>query len=86
MLNNWKVSLVFLFVSGLVLLFIVAPLAGMFLQTTGAQYAATVADEEVMRSIRLTLVSSLVGVIIFGILAIPLAYVLARRNFREKVW
>ncbi len=81
MLQSWKISLVFLFVSGFVLIFIVAPLAGMFLHTSGAQYAATVADEEVMRSIRLTLVSSLVGVMVFGVLAIPLSYVLARKKF-----
>ncbi len=84
MLHNWKTSLVFLFLSGLILLFIVAPLAGMFLQTTGAQYAETLADEEVLRSMRLTLVSSLLGVLIFGLAAIPLAYVLARKKFPGK--
>jgi ABC-type sulfate transport system permease component len=44
MLRNWKLSMVFLFLSGLVLLFIVAPLAGMFLKTSLPQYANTVSD------------------------------------------
>ncbi len=84
MLHNWKLGLVFLFFSGFILLFIVAPIAGMFLQTTVSQYADTVADPEVLRSIRLTLLSSLAGVIVFGFAAIPLAYVLARKQFPGK--
>jgi molybdate/tungstate transport system permease protein len=84
MLRNWKLSMVFLFLSGLVLLFIVAPLAGMFLKTSLPQYASTVSDPVVMRSIRLTLLSSLAGTLIFGLAAIPLAYVLARKDFFMK--
>jgi molybdate/tungstate transport system permease protein len=84
MFNNWKSSLVVLAFSGLVLLFIVAPLGGMLLQTSGAQYLDTISDEEVRRSIRLTLFSSLAGVMIFGIASIPLAYLLARRDFPGK--
>ncbi len=81
MLQNWKISLVFLFLSGLVLLFIVAPLAGMFLQTSAGQYADSVADAEVRNSIRLTLLCSLAGVLIFSVGAVPLAYLLARKRF-----
>ncbi len=84
MLRNWKMSMVFLFLSGLVLLFIVAPLAGMFLNTSAGQYADTLTDPTVMRSIRLTLLSSLAGTLIFGIAAIPLAYLLARKDFFLK--
>lgn len=84
MLKNWKTGLVFLFLSGLILVFIVAPLAGMFLQTSGSQYQETLADSQVRESIRLTLLASLAGVIIFGIAAIPLAYVLARKSFPGK--
>ncbi|MBE0638285.1 MAG: ABC transporter permease [Bacteroidales bacterium] len=77
-------NLIFLFLSGLILLFIIAPLAGMFLQTSGVQYTETISDPEVLRSVRLTLLSSLAGTIIFGIAAIPLAYVLARKDFPGK--
>jgi len=76
--------MVFLFLSGLVLLFIVAPLAGLFLNTSAGQYADTLADPTVMRSIRLTLLSSLAGTLIFGIAAVPLAYLLARKDFFLK--
>jgi molybdate/tungstate transport system permease protein len=84
MLQNRRLSLVFMFLGGLVLLFIIAPLAGMFLKTSLPQYIETAADPVVMRSIRLTLLSSLAGTLIFGLAAIPLAYVLARKEFFLK--
>lgn len=84
MLDNWKTALVFIFLGSLVLLFIIAPLAGMFLKTQGFQYVETIRDPEVIRSIRLTMFSSLLGVMLFGIAAIPLAYVLARKSFPGK--
>jgi len=70
--------------SGLILLFIIAPLAGMFLHTSLPQYKETLADAEVMSSIRLTLWASFLGTIIFGIASIPLAYILARKKFPLK--
>jgi molybdate/tungstate transport system permease protein len=84
MLQNRRLGLVFMFLGGLVLLFIIAPLAGMFLKTSWPQYAETATDPVVMRSIRLTLLSSLAGTLIFGVAAIPLAYVLARKKFFLK--
>lgn len=84
MLRNWKLNLGFLFLSGLVLLFIAAPVAGIFLKTSLPQYGQAVADPAVMRSIRLTLLSSLAGTLLFGIASIPLAYLLARRDFFLK--
>ena len=84
MLNSWQGRLVVIAMSGLILLFIVAPLAGLFIKTSGAQYVDTVTDPEVLRSIRLTIFSSFIGVMIFGLAAIPLAYLLARRDFPGK--
>ena len=84
MLQNWKTGLLFMFFSGLILLFIVAPLAGMFLRTTAGQYVETVSDPVVWRSIRLTLGASLGATLIFGLAAIPLSYVLARKEFFGK--
>lgn len=84
MLNNWKLGLLFMFLSGMVLLFVLAPLAGMFLRTTGSQYAEAVTDPLVMGSIRLTLLASLAGTLIMGLAGIPLAYVLARKQFTGK--
>lgn len=84
MLHNRLLNVIFLFLSGLILLFIIAPLAGMFLKTSVSAYVDTATDPEVMSSIRLTLFSSLAGTIIFGIAAVPLAYLLARRSFPGK--
>ena len=47
--------LVFSFLGGLVLLFIVAPLAGMVLKTSVPEVVATAVDPEVQRSVTLTL-------------------------------
>lgn len=73
-----------MFLSGLILLFIIAPLAGMFIKTPLAQYSETFTDTELMSSIRLTLLCSLAGVVVFGIAAVPLSYVLARKDFPGK--
>jgi molybdate/tungstate transport system permease protein len=84
MRNNNSIKIVFLLLSGFILLFIIAPLAGMFLHTSFPQYKETLADAEVMGSIRLTLWASFLGTVLFGIAAIPLAYVLARKKFPLK--
>lgn len=84
MKNNWGIRITFLLLSGLILLFIIAPLAGLFIHTSIPQFQETLADDVVLRSIRLTLWASMLGTIIFGIAAIPLAYVLARKNFPLK--
>ncbi|MFP4622359.1 MAG: ABC transporter permease [Bacteroidales bacterium] len=77
-------QLIFSFLGGLVLLFIIAPLLGMFLHTEAGGIIDSVRDEEVVSSIRLTLVTSALGTIFFAFLSIPFAYLLARRNFPMK--
>lgn len=76
--------LVFSFLGGLVLLFIIAPLTGMFLHTELSGFIDAARDKEVISSIRLTLLTSALGTIFFAILAIPFAYILARKNFPMK--
>ena len=83
MKNNWLI-LIFSFAGGLVLLFIVAPLLGMFLSTSGKEITETIKDAEVTSSIWLTIWISMVGTIIFAICAIPLAYVISRKEFFLK--
>ncbi|MFW6227326.1 MAG: molybdenum ABC transporter permease, partial [Bacteroidota bacterium] len=56
----------------------------MFLKTGVSDYGTTLADAEVLSSIRLTLFTSMVGTLIFGVMSIPLAYLLARKNFFLK--
>lgn len=77
-------KLILLLLSSVVLVFIVAPLLGMFFATSAPQLFATIKDKEVMESIRLTLFTSLGATLFMAISAIPLAYILARKNFLFK--
>ena len=78
------IKLLFAFLGGLVLLFIVAPLLGMVFATPLASLVDTASDSEVQQSIWLTLSVSMGATLAFSILAIPLAYMLARHNFPLK--
>jgi molybdate/tungstate transport system permease protein len=77
-------KLVFAFLGGLILLFIVAPLLGMVFATPLSTLFETASERDVQQSIWLTLWVSMVATIIFSFLAIPLAYLLARHNFPFK--
>ena len=70
--------------SSLVLLFILAPLAGMFIHTGGAEFLETVKDKEVHSSVWLTLWVSFSATLFFSAGAIPLAWLLARKEFPLK--
>jgi len=82
--NRSGLYLTFTLLGGLVLLFILAPLVGIFINTSPLQFFDTIRDDSVVNSIFLTLAISLITTIIFAFGAIPLAYLLARRNFRWK--
>lgn len=69
---------------GLVLLFIIAPLIGMIFSTTFPQIIDTVEDKQVTNSIWFTIMISITTTIVFGLFAVPLAYLLARKNFPLK--
>jgi len=85
MKNNINIlNLVFVFLGGLALLFIIAPLLSMFLNTTTSDLIETAKDEEVRDSIWLTLSTSFFSTMVFAIAAIPLSYLLARNNFTGK--
>ncbi len=76
--------LLFSFLGGVVLLFIIAPLAGMVLHTSIGDLADTAVEAEVQGSILLTLWTSMSATIILGIAAVPFAYLLARKTFPLK--
>ena len=76
--------LIFTFLGGLVLLFIVAPLLGLFFTTPVSDLVETSADKEVIDSIMLTLSVSFFATIFFAFAAIPFSYILARKQFRFK--
>jgi molybdate/tungstate transport system permease protein len=77
-------SLVFCALGGLVLLFIIAPLASMCVHSSGPEFVETLKDSEVQTSIRLTLATSMAATLIFSVAAIPFAYLLARKDFPLK--
>ena len=77
-------SLVFAALGGVVLLFIVAPLASMFLNCSLGELAETAMDPEVRNSIWLTLATSMAATLIFAIAAIAFSYLLARKDFPLK--
>ncbi|MBN3036448.1 MAG: ABC transporter permease [Bacteroidales bacterium] len=71
-------------VGGLLLLFIIAPLAGLFLKTTQTGLFEAASDPVVQRSIGRTLLISFLGTMVFSLPAIPLAWLLARKSFRGR--
>ena len=81
-INFFRLLLTFL--AGLALLFIIAPLLGLIIHTSPVSIAETASDKEVTSSIWLTLWTSMLATLILSLGAIPLAYLLARRNFRFK--
>ncbi|MHC4455927.1 MAG: ABC transporter permease [Planctomycetota bacterium] len=77
-------SLVFAALGGAVLLFIVAPLIGLFVDCSFGELAETAKEVEVRGSIWLTLWTSMAATMLFAIAAIPFAYLLARKDFPLK--
>lgn len=74
---NW----VLLILSSIVLLFIVAPLAGLFIHTGSKEFFETAADKEVQDSIILTVWVSFAATLLFSVAAVPFAWLLARKKF-----
>lgn len=66
------------------LLFIISPLLGMIISTPVKSLIDTAAEQEVIESIWLTIWVSMAATVVFAILAIPLAYLLARYDFPFK--
>lgn len=73
-----------LLLASLVLLFIIAPLAGMFIHTSFGDIVKTANDAEVQRSVWLTLAVAFFATIIFAVGAVPLAWIMARKSFPLK--
>lgn len=79
-----SINLTFLFLGALILLFILAPLVGMFMNTSPVSLFETAGEAEVRNSIWLTIWTSMSGTILFAIAAIPFSYLLARKSFPLK--
>lgn len=81
-INLFRLLLTFL--AALVLLFIIAPLLGLIIHTSPESISETARDKEVTSSIWLTLWTSMLATLTLSLGAIPLAFLLSRRNFRFK--
>lgn len=79
-----SLSLIFIFLSGLLLIFIVAPLIGIFITTSPMNIFESAVDSEIQESIFLTITASFAATLLFSTGAIPLAYILARKDFFLK--
>lgn len=86
--TDWKrpdwMTLAFAALGGALLLFILAPLLGLFLRCSPGGLASVAGEGEVLESIWLTLWVSMTGTLLFAIAAIPFAWVLARKEFPLK--
>jgi len=76
--------LVAILLGGILLLFIISPILGMVFATPIDSLFSTAAEKEVQQSIWLTIWVSMAATLLFAILSIPLAYILARFDFPLK--
>jgi molybdate/tungstate transport system permease protein len=79
-LFNW----IFTILAALVLLFIIAPLAGMFFDSSFSEVRTTAADPAVRRSVWFTLAIAFASTLFFAVGAVPLAWIMARKKFPLK--
>jgi len=80
--SNFSLALHFL--AGLILLFILAPLVSLVVDIPLSTLTETARNDEVQRSIGLSVWAAMAATLISGVSAIPLAYVLARKSFPFK--
>jgi molybdate/tungstate transport system permease protein len=75
-------SISFLILAGMLVLFIIVPIVNMFLHP--GDLSSAIGDSDVMSSIFVSLKAAFTATVIALLLGIPLAYILARCNFRGK--
>jgi molybdate/tungstate transport system permease protein len=75
---------VFTFLGALVLLFILAPLLGLLINTSPVSLFATAKEAEVRESIWLTIWTSMAATLLFSLAAVPFSYLLVRKKFPLK--
>lgn len=85
MIRFTKIQLIFILLSGVVLLFIVAPIIGLYLHTSGSQWSDSLHDKEIVQSVGRTLFISFLATLGAAVFVIPFAYLLAKKNFTGKV-
>ena len=80
----WWFDLVITMLGCCVLLFIIAPLAGLVLATKPGELTETAGDAEVIESIKLTLKAAFFATVVSAGAGIPLAFFFARKKFFGK--
>lgn len=68
----------------LLLLFILLPLLATIFASTPGEFARGISDKGVLTSLWITLAAAFVATVLALVLGVPLAYLLARREFRGK--
>jgi len=77
-------NLTFIFLSTLVLLFIVIPLIGLFSGVGWARLSEAFFSQEIISSVLLTMKVSFLGTCLILVTGLPLAYLIARHEFTGK--
>ncbi len=79
-----RLSITFFLLGMVIMLFILVPLGKMIFSSSPATLWNTLLDGEVRSAIWLSLYTALIATVVGLILGVPLAYFLARHNFRGK--
>jgi molybdate/tungstate transport system permease protein len=82
--GNLLFNFIFSFLGALLLLFIILPLVSTLLGTTPEGFWLALIDPEVLRSLGLTFSAAATATSLALLTGVPLAYLLARRQFRGK--
>ncbi|OFY42661.1 MAG: molybdenum ABC transporter permease [Bacteroidetes bacterium GWF2_40_14] len=83
--NSFNLTyLIFALLGGIILIFLIAPLLGLFFSLKAPQLFSTINDSQVSNSIYRTLLISAFVTLIASLFALPLAYILARKRFPLK--
>jgi len=81
LLRRWWFELLLAVLGSCLLLFVIAPLLSIVLATSLGDLTEAAAEDEVIQSIKITLLAALLATVASAVLGIPLAYLLARKRF-----
>jgi len=81
LLRRWWFELLLAVLGSCLLLFVIAPLLSIVLATSIGDLTEAAAEDEVIQSIKITLLAALLATVASAVLGIPLAYLLARKRF-----
>jgi molybdate transport system permease protein len=82
---TWRRQVAWLLISSLpMLVFLLLPLLALLLRIAPAQLLANLANREVAQAISLSMITTAITVVLTVLVGTPLAYLLARRQFRGR--